>query len=768
MIHFNEVFELEGARFRMLLRVPESKRAWVISTEEALAWPFELSLPFIDEQVALDVPLAVRSGLTPKEEALRDKAWVILQRLLDAHPAPSLFLPSVRKAAIAQLIELLNRENREGAALGFEPKATCTAPTLYKWLRRYWQRGNTFAALVPDYLNSGHSRGAAGPEKTGFTAGRGRPGRLPTFQMTPVHQANIRKAIEETVAVNRKVKLPAVMAYLANNFYNGSDGNDEVVVDGRGDRPSLAQVRYFYEQNYDKPTRVTHSVGDDLYHQRHRPETGSAIHGVHGPGHRYEVDATIMEVHVVTKTSRARTMKKLTLYVVVDRWSRLIVGYYLGFEHASWIGAAMAILNIFEDKEKMCQRYGVKYDPEEWPADECVPGDWWVDNGPEWKGEQSKKMLDGIWGNIANLPPNRPEIKNFVENSFRLINLKHYQFERSSDPDVNRAKRQQIDYQKHASGNVDELNKYVLETIIRLNRNTYAEFPMWAEMVSKKIKPTPINLWNFGIREYGRRPRFTEDQVRLALLPEGTAKVKQTGIHFKGSVYWSQPAEDAKWFDIAHNHTFPVEVNYDPRTNNAIYVFPRDKGRKGTPHVARLSNRNAKGFEDNYHSEVELLIDLKKEIADQAEQDNLQEEVRYLRRVKPTADNAYKEMKEQTRGVSKASRTKNRVADRLEALANERRERPMVVELDSQTRLSRGAFTVTTQQPPETRSVAPAPGAGALRDVRQGSDAPAVAAPGISANQSRLQKGAMSLKERTAAFRRSLLNPASTDEEPTP
>src|SRR5699024_11573469 len=56
------------------------------------------------------------------------------------------------------------------------------------------------------------------------------------------------------------------------------------------------------------------------------------------------------------------------IYAVLDVYSRIITGLYVGLEGPSWIGAMMALDNMVADKVEFCKQYGIDITPEQWPT----------------------------------------------------------------------------------------------------------------------------------------------------------------------------------------------------------------------------------------------------------------------------------------------------------------------------------------------------------------------------------------------------------------
>ena len=90
-------------------------------------------------QLLADDPLPprARDGVPAKHRALQARAWDMIAPL------------------VAQLPDIF--QSRERAQLVAARAAACGASraTLLRYLRRYWERGQTPDALLPDYMNSG-------------------------------------------------------------------------------------------------------------------------------------------------------------------------------------------------------------------------------------------------------------------------------------------------------------------------------------------------------------------------------------------------------------------------------------------------------------------------------------------------------------------------------------------------------------------------------------------------------------------------------------
>lgn len=667
---------------------------WCIDIEDSLAWPFALSMAHLSLLPDVDVPLAARTNLTDVEIDARDRAWALLDRLVQGNCFDDLCDPKKRKAAISAHVEKLRAERDAAARINKKVKLdTCSEPTLYSWLRRFFQRGQSPAALVPDYLKCGRAQrdasemdkvlGFMAPEaelkqNDDITAGRGGVSKrgVPTFQITTVDQDNMRAILREHLASDIRFTVPGAHDELKTKFYSRPDGNGKSHHLPEGEYPSLRQFRYFYEQIYSPKQRKLHRMTQKDFDLTERTQLEAAIQRARGPGYVYEVDATVLECYVVEDEAPYDIIGKPTLYLIVDRWSRLIVGYTLTLENPSWSAALMALLSIFEDKAALCAQYGVEYKEREWPAHEALCQEFLADRGSDWTCDASMAIPAGLGASIANLPAGRADMKPYVENCHRLLNKMLRKFEPSSDPDANTDARQKIDYKGKACARMRDMNRYTLEAIIALNKKQYDDFPRTPEMLSMRVKPNPIELWNYGV-EYltGAPQRVTEDQARLLLLPRGKAGVNEHGIKFKDVYFKSKELAKQGVFDAAVRDTDYVEVSYDPRSVEAIYVHPPKPS--GQVHVATRSSRSAQ-YANLSFAQVARCEKERKAGKAGASDANGRIHQEFLDKVRPGAEARAELVRVATEGRSRAARTKHSKVKREAGLAKERSSQPTV------------------------------------------------------------------------------------------
>ena len=87
-----------------------------------------------------------------------------------------------------------------------------------------------------------------------------------------------------------------------------------------------------------------------------------------GPGAKYQIDATVGDIYLVSQFDRSDIIGRPVMYFVMDSYSRMVTGMYVGLEGPSWAGAMMAIENAASDKVAYCSSYGVTITEDEWPC----------------------------------------------------------------------------------------------------------------------------------------------------------------------------------------------------------------------------------------------------------------------------------------------------------------------------------------------------------------------------------------------------------------
>ncbi len=561
----------EGPVERVLWVHPEGGGCYVIDVRDQSAFPVYRSIREITQlldQGMLRIleedpwlaPLS-DAAVPDKHKEKRDALWAMIRPL--ALDQPAIFESGPRGRAVLQLV--------------LEKRAT--KQTVYRLLRRYWQRGMIPNALLPDF----HRCGKPGKERPVGEVKRGRPTKSGRkgINIDKATREVFRTAITKYFAENRQIDLRGVYEEVIADHYSErvfSDATGRMEIMPRNDIPELWQFRYWYEKDNDvfQIDRIRRTPR--VYDKDRRALLGTSTSEVLGPASRYQIDATIADVYLLSRLNRTRIVGRPVLYIVIDVFSRMIVGVYVGFEGPSWVGAMMALANAASDKIEYCRQFGIDIEPHDWPCrslPDILLGD---------RGEILGSMIDTLSSNfnvqIENTEPYRADWKGIVEQRFRLIPSKFKAYTPGYIADDYKA-RGGNDYRLDAILDIDQFTRIIIHCIIYYNNHhLLRDYDKSASMIAEEVPAVPTDLWEWGVaRRSGKLRVFPEDLVKLSLLPSDDAVVTAQGIRFHGCFYTCPQAIAEHWFERARQRgTWKVRISYDPRLMDEIYLH-EDTGR---------------------------------------------------------------------------------------------------------------------------------------------------------------------------------------------
>ncbi|MGJ0223537.1 hypothetical protein ACQUZK_09070, partial [Streptococcus pyogenes] len=283
-------------------------------------------------------------------------------------------------------------------------------------------------------------------------------------------------------------------------------------------------------------------------------------------------------------------------YIVVDRYRRLIVGFFVSLDPPSWAGAMRAVLSMFENKKVLCERYGVKYDPEDWVADGLMPARFFADRGSEFVSKNSDLITRNLSVTFTNAKALWAAAKGTVECSFKLVHVEIKREDVGWDPAYNTKIRRPRKTYKSAKLTLPQLRTKLLQAVLAHNRKPHKKYQLSPADIRDGHKPIPRDIFVRGLRTYGRPPVFEYQEVLTSLLcfspaPRGKARTNENpdyltsggavhadGVRFGGCMYVSTAIRKKGWLLRAkQGDSFSVDVRHDIGLVDHIYVTdPKD------------------------------------------------------------------------------------------------------------------------------------------------------------------------------------------------
>lgn len=556
------------------------------------------------------ISLALEEEIPTLYKEYRDRTWEIISFLV--RQEPYIYEAINRRKLILKVCETKN----------------ISESTVKRLLKRYLVRGKNKNALIPDYVNSG----GRGKEKGVGDIKRGRPRKNKELLGEGL---NINEDIKKIFRIsinkyyNTSTKNPLTTAYelMIKKFFK--DIENKSIIDSNERLPTYAQFKYWFYKERDFKKEIVTRFSAKKYEQNNRRILGTSTAESMFPGRLYQIDATVADLYVVSAFNRSWVIGRPVLYMVLDVYSRLITGFYVGLEGPSYIGAAMALSSVVADKVKLCKEYGIDITPEQWPVNN-LPEHIIADRG-ELEGKNIEGLINTLGIGVKLCSSFRADWKGCIEQNFRLINLKTKPFIPGKIDGTFR-ERGDKDYRLDAKLTLKEFTAIIVRTILyHNNHHILKNYDRSEYQIEDDIKCIPIELWNWGIENTsGVLRTLPEDIVKLNLLPMDYATVTSRGIKFKGVFYASKEALKDGWFEKARNNgSWKIKVAYDLRKMDYIYI-KKDNGRDFDKCFLLDHQHKYKGksFED-----VQYLLEREKLDIDLMRENELQEKVNLMENI---------------------------------------------------------------------------------------------------------------------------------------
>ncbi|KPB05183.1 Mu transposase C-terminal domain-containing protein [Bacillus sp. CHD6a] len=572
MIHINQVFQYSCNSKRIRVIDIQESYVYIVDIDTTSAMPTQELYTSLETDINQGELLAVNdpyvkaisdNELTEVQFKKREKDWDIVEKFI-----------------ISNMNNLLKKKGREQKISEIVEKTGLGKTKIKKILSRYWQRGMSKNAMIPDYINSG----GRGKEKTLAKEKAGRPRKVTVsgeyqtgINITEEVKLQFENAINKYYRKTNNYTLTDVYHFILRDFYSDrykENGGLKYRVWEVNRIPSYDQFYYWFKKFEDPKKDIQSRISAKEFELKNRPLVSNSKSETNGPGTRFQIDATIADIYLVSSLDINRIIGRPVIYAVLDVYSRIITGLYVGLEGPSWLGAMMALDNMVSDKVEFCKKYNIDIEEEQWPSHH-LPKIIIADRG-EFEGYSVENLINNLNIKIENTTAYRGDLKGIVERKFRTLNGKVKQKAPGAIQKEYR-ERGDRDYRLDATLNLKEFTAVIITLILHHNHKIIEKYPMEKEMIADSIVPTPINLWNWGIKNRKGRLRTVDRNIlRLNVLPRGNATISRAGIKFKNLFYGSKQSLEEQWYLKLKNKS--IEIVYDPRNVEKIYI-PHDGGK---------------------------------------------------------------------------------------------------------------------------------------------------------------------------------------------
>jgi hypothetical protein len=543
VIVVNQVLVLAGIEKVRVLWIDEKYTyAYVISLDDKTLPKKILLEEIYSDHELIDDPyshLLDDSDATSKMLLARDKAWNIIEPLVSEEP--EIYIKKQRGSLMKHVID----------SKGVHQKV------LYSYLKKYWQRGMTKNSLLGDYAKCGQAKvdGAKAGRKRQFADVEGEGTKI-----TPEINKIFESVFKEHAKAANKLTMASSYRRMLAEYFKDNDA-----------KPSYHQFIRKFKKFFSVEDSLKAKVGEKAFNKDNRPILSNSTKEAFGPGSKYQIDATVADVYLISEINRNWVIGRPVVYFCIDVFSRMIAGVYVGLEGPSMASARMAVLNCIADKVEFCARFGVDIKEEDWPV-KHLPKAFLADNA-EMKGVTAENMIQKFGIEIQTAGSYRADCKGIVERHFRTV----HDYVKPEIPGFvlpDFRQRGGHDYRLDGKLNLKEFTKLIIESSLEHNKKLITNYPFNESLAEDAVLETPIELWKWGTKNRsGSLKVVPEDQLKAALLKHKNVRASRRGFRLFKDLYYTLPlAMSEGWFIASDKKYIRVEIAYDPRDLSEVYV----------------------------------------------------------------------------------------------------------------------------------------------------------------------------------------------------
>jgi hypothetical protein len=544
-------------------------------------------------------------------EHLANRSWLAKEEIrepinMDALSGAEAKIVQRRRHLIDQLLEhgqkLFVPSYRGRLAQKFVESGQGSKPFFYKTLRLWWQGGCVASSLVTEFPNCGRK----GERRVQEVVAK-KPGRPRTVQpgvglaITLVHLQNMRVAWsrspvgrdgrnlrgaynwmlmtryydELNLVPQQKPQRSAIATAISDSPNKPPLLGPELVPEVRNyDRvPSFEQFRYHWQKEFSYAERKLNRLQRRRFELAFKPLLTGTLNEVRGPGTRYYIDATVLDVYCVSRLNRNRIVGRPTLYIVIDQFSRMVVGMYVGLEPPCWAGAMLALWNCSLDKVKFCAEYGIEISPEEWPTG-YMPLHLMGDRG-ELSAYLAELLALAFGLDVENSRAYAGEAKGVVERVFNTLQAKFGPFV-PGYVDKEFSGRDAEPAALRAAMDIHEITRIVILAVLHSNHRVVRGYEGRPEVVADEVPFVPVELWRWGTENLRSDVRqFDSAYLTRNLWPPATMKFSRNALQFyRGLYFMGARLQDEPWFAEAFAKRMEVQTRFNPSDISKAILIP--------------------------------------------------------------------------------------------------------------------------------------------------------------------------------------------------
>lgn len=306
--------------------------------------------------------------------------------------------------------------------------------------------------------------------------------------------------------------------------------------------------------------RVRCRQGADIARNLFAPIKGPLM-GANYPHAFVQIDHATADVDLVDETYRM-VVGRPFITLAIDVYSRMVLGFYLSFEHPSAAGTGLCMVHAFLPKHGYLAKHGI---PGDWPCQGGIKV-LHTDNAREFKGTMMERACKKYGIKQERRPPRDPHMGGHIERGLRTFLEESHLLPGTTNS--NPKARGHYDSTKHAALTLAEFEKWFVVYLVQVYHNTLHE----------GTGQVPLVRYRRGIADLSERDRprsvVNELQLRLDFMPGEDRRIRPEGVRIR-HIYYNA--------DVLHAFTGPGAhskkkflFKIDPRDISHIYFLDPD------------------------------------------------------------------------------------------------------------------------------------------------------------------------------------------------
>ena len=434
--------------------------------------------------------------------------------------------------------------------------------------------------------------------------------------------------------------------------------------------PSLKQFYYWFSRitKDDKRNEIAKRYGDRIYQQTAGAIIGNSNQDTLGPGELFQIDSTILDIYSVSRLNRNLIIGRNVLYLVIDVYSRMIVGMNVTIEpFNSYEGAKGALINAMTDKVAYCKKFGIDIQKEDWVS--AVPSRILADRGELLSGN-IENAISNLGILIQQTSSYRGDMKGCIERAFASVHSYITPFVNGVvENKYNVIPRGNSDYRLEADLTLEDITQMVIKYILFYNNNhVLNHYESDGINIENSIPKIPSKIWEYGVKvKKGLLRELPEEIIRINLLHNKEVAVTAKGIRFNKLYYVSKYTLESGFFQKARiEGTYRVRVSYNPNDLSEIYYI-KENGLSYDTLTLVTYMEHYKGMSEE---EINKVFEYEEKLNKKANEKEIQEKIKLFDEIERIAGKAKQEQERvRDKSLNKTQRLKH-IRENLEEERN--------------------------------------------------------------------------------------------------